>query len=149
VERRGSNGTEWLASDASVGEAFLADPLTTSTPLLKLFGPLNAVQLYGRPARNLPVDPPVLLQVGRDDTVGGPRSVHRLADAAPARACRRHDARLPGCPARDLQRRHADRVIADLVAWLDDRMPARLTPLVGRAPAAPVSPPRLGWVYAR
>jgi alpha-beta hydrolase superfamily lysophospholipase len=27
----------------------------------------------------------VLLQVGRDDTVGGPRSVHRLADASPAR----------------------------------------------------------------
>lgn len=123
----GSNGTEWLASDASVGDAFLADPLTTSTPLLKLFGPLNAVQLYGRPARNLPVDPPVLLQVGRDDTVGGPRAVHRLADAYRTRSGLTDVTTLVYPDVRheiynDVTR---DRVIADLVAWLDDRMPAR------------------------
>ena len=36
---------------------------------------------YGRPRKNLGHDIPTLLLVGRDDTVGGPRSVHKLADA--------------------------------------------------------------------
>ena len=35
----------------------------------------------GKPRKNLGHDIPVLLMVGRDDPVGGPRSVHKLADA--------------------------------------------------------------------
>ena len=74
-------GTEWLASDLEVGREFLADPLTTTTPLAKLFGVPDTLRLIGKPRRNLGVDIPTLLMVGRDDTVGGPRSVHRLAQA--------------------------------------------------------------------
>ncbi len=37
-------------------------------------------RLYGRPAKDLGRDIPMLLLVGRDDPVGGPRSVHKLAD---------------------------------------------------------------------
>lgn len=77
----GAMGTEWLAADLSVGREFLADPLTTTTPLPKLFGPLDTLQLMGKPKKNLGKDIPTLLMVGEDDTVGGPRGVSRLAAA--------------------------------------------------------------------
>ncbi|PTT21037.1 lysophospholipase, partial [Microbacterium sp. HMWF026] len=77
----GGSGMQWLSSDEQVGRDFVADPLTTSTPLARLFGPLETLRLLGRPRRDLGRDVPMLLMVGRDDPVGGPRSVHRLADA--------------------------------------------------------------------
>lgn len=120
-------GTEWLSSDLSVGRAFLDDPLTTSEPLLKLFGPLDAVRLFGRPARNLPPELPVLLMVGRDDTVGGPRSVHRLADAYRTRSHLTDVTTLvyPGARHEIFNETMSADVVADLLAWLDPRIPAR------------------------
>ena len=120
-------GTEWLASDLSVGRAFLDDPLTTETPLLKLFGPLNAAQLYGRPRRNLGRDIPVLLMVGRDDTVGGPRSVHRLADAYRSRSGLTDVTTLvyPDVRHEIFNDVSQAEVRADLLAWLAARFPAR------------------------
>ncbi|MEV8267916.1 alpha/beta fold hydrolase [Microbacterium sp. NPDC076911] len=76
---KGAMGTEWLSADLRVGQDFLDDPLTTSTPLLKLFGVVDAARLYGRPRKDLGYDIPALLMVGRDDSVGGPKSVHKLA----------------------------------------------------------------------
>ncbi|ALJ18921.1 alpha/beta hydrolase [Microbacterium sp. No. 7] len=124
-------GTEWLASDLSVGRAFLDDPLTTTTPLAKLFGVADAARLFGMPRRNRPgkdvaPDVPVLLMVGRDDPVGGPRSVHRLAEAYRTRSGftdvttlvypdARHEIFNDTCQAQ---------VRADLLAWLDARFPA-------------------------
>lgn len=121
-----ATGAEWLSSDPAVGEAFLADPLTTLEPLLRLFGPLDALRLFGRPRRGLP-DRPTLLMVGRDDTVGGPRSVHRLAEAYRTRSGftdvttlvypdARHEIFAELCQAE---------VRADLLAWLDARFPRR------------------------
>lgn len=120
-------GTEWLSSDLAVGRAFLDDPLTTTEPLLKLFGPLEAARLFGRPAKNLPSEVPMLLMVGRDDTVGGPRSVHLLADAYRTRSGLSDVTTLVYPDIRheifnDVSR---DEVAADLVAWLDDRFPER------------------------
>lgn len=120
-------GTEWLASDLSVGRAFLDDPLATDEPLLKLFGPLNAMQLYGRPRRHLGHDIPVLLLVGRDDTVGGPRSVHRLADAYRNRSGLTDVTTLvyPDVRHEIFNDVSQAEVRADLLAWLDARFPAR------------------------
>ncbi|ODT40178.1 MAG: lysophospholipase [Microbacterium sp. SCN 71-17] len=120
-------GAEWLSSDHAVGRAFLDDPLTTSEPLLKLFGPLEAARLFGRPARNLPRDLPTLLMVGRDDTVGGPRSVHRLAEAYRTRSGFTDVTTLvyPGARHEIFNEVMQDEVRADLVAWLDPRFPAR------------------------
>lgn len=123
---RGS-GMEWLSSDEQIGRDFIADPLTTSVPLRTLFGPVEAAKLFGRPRRDLGRDVPVLLLVGRDDTVGGPRSVHRLADAYRDRSGltdvttlvypgARHEIFAEACQAE---------VRADLLAWLDARLPAR------------------------
>ncbi|MFV0319293.1 MAG: alpha/beta hydrolase [Microbacterium sp.] len=120
-------GTEWLSSDLTVGRAFLDDPLTTSTPLLQLFGPLNAAQLYGRPRRDLGRDVPVLLMVGRDDTVGGPRSVHRLAEAYRDRSGLTDVTTLVYPDARHeiFNEVVQAEVRADLLAWLDGRFPVR------------------------
>lgn len=120
-------GTEWLSSDLEVGRAFVDDPLTTSAPPLKLFGIIGSLRLLGRPRRDLGVDVPVLLMVGRDDSVGGPRSVHRLADAYRSRSGLSDVTTLVYPDARHeiFNEVNQAEVRADLLAWLDRRIPAR------------------------
>lgn len=122
-----ATGAEWLSSDAAVGDAFLADPLTTSVPLLKLFGVVDAARLFGRPRRDLGRDLPVLLMVGQDDTVGGPRSVHRLADAYRTRSGLTDVTTLvyPGARHEIFNEVQQAEVRADLLAWLDARFARR------------------------
>ncbi|MFT4305419.1 MAG: alpha/beta fold hydrolase [Microbacterium sp.] len=122
-----ATGSEWLSSDETVVRAFLDDPLTTSTPLLKLFGPVDAARLYGRPGRRLGVDIPTLLMVGGQDTVGGPRSVHRLAAAYRGRSGFTDITTLvyPGARHEIFGETVAADVRGDLRAWLDARFPIR------------------------
>lgn len=125
-----ATGLEWLSRDPQVWADFHDDPLTTETPLLKLFGPIEAARLYGRPAKNLREasgDVPLLLLVGRDDPVGGPRSVHKLADAYRTRSGLTDVTTLVYPDARheifnELQQ---EEVRADVLAWLDARLPRR------------------------
>lgn len=120
-------GTEWLCSDPSVGRAFLADPLTTSVPIAKLFGIREGLRLYGRPRPDLGRDIPVLLMVGGEDSVGGPRSVHRLAAAYRNRSGL-HDVTTlvyPGARHEIFNETVQDEVRADLLAWLDHHFPSR------------------------
>jgi alpha-beta hydrolase superfamily lysophospholipase len=123
----GAMGTEWLSSDLAVGQAFLDDPLTTTEPLLKLFGPLDAARIIGRPRRNLGRDIPTLLMVGRDDTVGGPRSVHKLAAAYRTRSGFTDVTTLvyPGARHEIFNEVMQQDVRDDLLAWLDRHFPAR------------------------
>ncbi|WP_417563430.1 alpha/beta fold hydrolase [Microbacterium sp.] len=122
-----ATGMEWLSTDPSVAPAFLADPLTVSVPLLRLFGPFNAAQLYGRPRKDLGRDLPVLLIVGRDDPVGGPRSVHKLADEYRTRSGLTDVTTLVYPEARHelFNEVMQAEVRADVRAWLDARFPAR------------------------
>lgn len=126
-KHKDATGTEWLSTDAAVGQAFLDDPLTTSTPLLKLFGPIDAARLMGKPKRNLGRDIPTLLMVGRDDTVGGPVSVHKLADAYRSRSGFTDVTTLvyPDMRHEIFNENGQERVRADLLVWLDARFPAR------------------------
>ena len=122
-----ATGLEWLSRDPAVWSSFADDPLTTDVPLLKLFGPVEAARLYGRPRRDLGHDIPLLLLVGRDDPVGGPRSVHRLADEYRTRSGLTDITTLVYPDARheifnELQQ---DEVRADVLAWLDSHIPAR------------------------
>ncbi|MFT4258116.1 alpha/beta fold hydrolase [Microbacterium sp.] len=122
-----ATGLEWLSRDEAVWAEFHDDPLTTEEPLLKLFGPIEAARLYGRPRKDLGRDVPMLLMVGRDDPVGGPVSVHKLADAYRTRSGLTDVTTLVYPDARheifnELQQ---DEVRADLLAWLDARIPRR------------------------
>lgn len=125
-KKDGGSGLQWLSSDLTVGDAFVADPLTTSTPLVKLFGVVDAARLYGKPGRHLGRDLPLLLMVGRDDTVGGPRSVHRLAAAYRTRSGFTDVTTLVYPDTRHEVFNDATQaeVRADLLAWLDAHVPA-------------------------
>jgi alpha-beta hydrolase superfamily lysophospholipase len=127
----GATGYEWLSRDPAVWAAFDEDPLTTNVPIAKLFGVPEGLKLYGRPAKDLVSrgghDIPMLLLVGRDDPVGGPRSVHKLADEYRHRSGLTDVTTLVYADARheifnELQQ---DEVRADLLSWLDKRFPAR------------------------
>jgi alpha-beta hydrolase superfamily lysophospholipase len=117
----GAMGTEWLSSDLSVGRAFLDDPLTTSEDPIKLIGVVDSLRMYGLPRKNLGRDIPTLLMIGRDDTVGGPRSVHRLADAYRTRSGFTDVTTLiyPDARHEIFNEVMQAEVRADLLAWLD------------------------------
>ncbi|MFF2486425.1 alpha/beta hydrolase [Microbacterium sp. NPDC058062] len=123
----GAMGTEWLSSDLSVGRAFLDDPLTTSEDPIKLIGVADSLRMYGRPRKNLGRDIPTLLMIGRDDTVGGPRSVHRLADAYRTRSGFTDVTTLvyPGARHEIFNEVMQAEVRADLLAWLDKHIADR------------------------
>jgi alpha-beta hydrolase superfamily lysophospholipase len=76
----GGNGHEWLSRDPAVAEAFKDDPLTFDAKVAKLFGIADGLRLLGRP-RKLARDIPMLIMIGSDDPLGGPRSVELLAKA--------------------------------------------------------------------
>lgn len=122
-----ATGLEWLSSDPAVGVAFRADPLTTEAPPIELFGPIDVMKNFGRPRKNLGHDIPLLLMVGRDDSVGGPRSVHRLAAAYRERSKFTDVTTLvyPGARHEIFNEVMQADVRADLLAWLDARFPAR------------------------
>ena len=112
---------EWISRDRAIIEAIAADPLAVEADVLKLFGLRDTLRLLGVPRRRIPHDLPMLLQVGSEDTLGGPRSVERLAQAY-----RRHgglsDVQVhvyEGARHEVYNETNRDEVVADLVAWLD------------------------------
>ena len=122
-----ASGLEWLSRDPAVAQEFKDDPLTTETPLLKLFGVVEAAKLFGRPRKHLGRDVPVLIMVGRDDTVGGALSAHKLAQAYRERSGLSDVTTLIYPDARHEIFNELDQAAtrADLLAWLDARIPAR------------------------
>jgi alpha-beta hydrolase superfamily lysophospholipase len=126
-QTEGAMGTEWLSSDLEVGRAFIEDPLTTMTPAGKLYSPVDQLRFFGRPRKKLGRDIPALLLVGRDDPVGGPHSVHKLADAYRKRSGLTDVTTLvyPGARHEIFNETMQDVVRGDLLAWLDERFAAR------------------------
>jgi alpha-beta hydrolase superfamily lysophospholipase len=120
-------GTEWLSSDLDVGRAFLDDPLTTTSPAAQLFSLSDQLRFYGRPRKNFGRDIPALLMVGRDDPVGGPQSVHKLADAYRTRSGLTDVTTLvyPGARHEIFNETMQADVRADLLSWLDEHFPTR------------------------
>lgn len=116
----GSTGAEWLSRDPAVAQAFVADPLTFDAQAAKLFGIVDGLRLLGRPtklAKNLPL----LIQIGSEDPLGGPRSVELLAAAYRARGGLT-DVTVdvyPGARHEVYNETNRDEVIRDLVSWLD------------------------------
>ncbi|MBB2967305.1 alpha/beta hydrolase [Leifsonia aquatica] len=123
----GTTGAEWLSRDPTVAQEFVDDPLTTLTPLQKLFGMADAARLLGRPARHLARDLPLLIQVGADDPLGGEASARKLERAYRDRSGLTDVTTIvyPGARHEVFNETNRAEVIADLTAWLGDRFPAR------------------------
>jgi alpha-beta hydrolase superfamily lysophospholipase len=116
----GTTGAEWLSRDPAVATAWVADPLTFPAKTAKLLGIRDGLRLWGRPARSLREDLPVLIQIGEDDSVGGRRSAERLVRAYRERSGIR-DVTLhiyPGARHEIYNEINRDEVIGDLAAWL-------------------------------
>ncbi len=117
---------EWLTRDRSIIDAIALDPLAVEADVIGLFGLPDTLRLLGVPRRGIPHDLPMLLQVGSDDTLGGPRSVERLAQAYRRRG-RLSDVTVQvyeGARHEVYNETNRDEVVGDLVAWLD-RVAAR------------------------
>jgi alpha-beta hydrolase superfamily lysophospholipase len=116
----GTTGAEWLSRDPAVATDWVRDPLTFPAQTTKLIGLRDALRLLGRPSRNLPAALPLLLQVGSDDTLGGGRSVERLARAYRERSGLRDvTVRIyDGARHEVFNETNRDEVIADLVGWI-------------------------------
>lgn len=125
----GTTGAEWLSRDPAVARDFVDDPLTTLTSLPKLFGPVDAMRLLGRPARSLARNIPVLVQVGGDDPVGGAKSARRLERAYRERSGLTDVTTIvyPGARHEIYNETNRDEVMADLTAWLNARIARRAT----------------------
>lgn len=122
----GTTGHEWLSRDPEVWAAFAADPLTFDAQVIKLFGFADAMRLLGTP-KKLSRDLPMLIMIGEEDPLGGPKSVELLADAYRGRGSLT-DVTLtvyPGGRHEMLNETNYAEVQADVVAWLDARFPAR------------------------
>ncbi|MBT2502809.1 alpha/beta hydrolase [Curtobacterium sp. ISL-83] len=112
---------EWLTRDRAVIDAVGVDPLAVEADVLGLFGLPDTLRLLGVPRRGIPHDLPMLLQVGSEDPLGGPRSVERLAQAYRKRG-RLSDVTVQvyeGARHEVYNETNRDEVVADLVTWLD------------------------------
>jgi len=122
----GTTGNEWLSRDPAVHQQFADDPLTFSATALKLFGLADGLRLLGRPAKNLERDIPLLIMIGSEDTLGGEKSIAKLA-ADYVQRSKLDDVEAivyPEARHEIFNETNRDEVIADLVAWLDDRVAA-------------------------
>ncbi|PZE86357.1 alpha/beta hydrolase [Curtobacterium sp. MCBD17_032] len=118
---------EWLTRDRAVIDAVGVDPLAVEADVLGLFGLPDTLRLLGVPRRNIPHDLPMLLQVGSEDSLGGPRSVELLARAYRRRG-RLSDVTVrvyEGARHEVYNETNRDEVVADLVAWLDGAVAGR------------------------
>jgi alpha-beta hydrolase superfamily lysophospholipase len=122
----GSTGAEWLSRDPAVAPAWVADPFAFEAQAAKLFGLADGMRLLGRPtklAKNLPL----LIQIGSDDSLGGPRSVELLAAAYRTRGGLT-DVTVdvyPGGRHEVYNETNRDEVIGDLTTWLDEHVGVR------------------------
>jgi len=120
----GDIGAEWLSRDVSVHRAWSEDPLTFVADTLKLFGPVDAARLMGRP-KPLETDIPLLLMVGSDDSLGGEASAKKLGDAyLKAGATDVEVVVYDGARHEIFNETNADQVRQDLITWLTSRLPA-------------------------
>jgi alpha-beta hydrolase superfamily lysophospholipase len=122
----GGTGYEWLSRDDAVGSAFLDDPLTFKANAAKLFGIVDGLRLLGRPAKNLVHDIPVLIQIGSEDTLGGPASAELLAKSYLKRSHLSDVELIVYTDARHeiFNETNRDEVVADTIAWLKSRLAA-------------------------
>ncbi|MBX3100652.1 MAG: alpha/beta hydrolase [Salinibacterium sp.] len=117
----GTTGNEWLSRDPKVAIAFRDDPLTFYAAAIQLFGLADGLRLLGRPTKTIARDIPLLIMIGSEDTLGGEKSIEKLA-ADYVKRSKLTDVEAivyPGARHEIFNETNRDEVIADLVGWLD------------------------------
>jgi alpha-beta hydrolase superfamily lysophospholipase len=118
----GDTGNEWLSRDVAVHTTFRDDPLTFYADVPKLFGIPDGLRLLGRPTRKMEKNLPILLMAGSEDSLGGEKSIAKLANAYVRRSALT-DVRAiiyPDARHEVFNETNRDEVVADLIAWLDE-----------------------------
>ena len=120
----GTTGNEWLSRDPAVARAFGDDPLTFYAAAIQLFGLADGLRLLGRPTKHIAKDIPLLIMIGSEDTLGGEKSIEKLASAYVTRSKLSDVEAIVYPEARHeiFNETNRDEVIADLVAWLNARL---------------------------
>jgi alpha-beta hydrolase superfamily lysophospholipase len=77
----GSTGYEWLSRDVGIQNKFVEDPLTFLAAAMQVLGVKNALQMFGKPSKDVRNDLPILVQVGEADPIGGEYSNKALVEA--------------------------------------------------------------------
>lgn len=122
---KGRTGYEWLSRDQAVVAAAAADPLMFKASVLKLFGLRSALRLLGKPREHLADerDVPILIVIGSEDSLGGERSVEKLAAAYVGRSGFSDVTAIvyPGAQHEVYNETNRDEVVHDVIGWLDAR----------------------------
>lgn len=118
-----ATGYEWLSRDPAVAQAFADDELCFDADILKLFGPVDGMRLFGVPAEGLSPDVPILITSGSDDPLLLQDSLARLARAYQERGV--GDVTLTVYPEgrhEIVNETNREEVMTDVIAWLDARL---------------------------
>lgn len=119
----GGTSCEWLSRDAAVVAAFNADPLTFDAKVLKLFGLVDGLRLFGVPSYDMD-QVPILIILGSRDPLGGEKSAVKLADAYLKEAAQ-NDVTVTVYPdARHelFNELNREQVIDDMISWITSRL---------------------------
>ena len=130
--------SDWLSRDPAEVDAFLADPLCQSRPTVSLFRDMmGGLQLIARRDQLARLDPsvPVCFLSGQEDPVGGMgRGVEQVVRMFQDAGCRDLSLHLyPGARHELFHEQNRREVWADLLDWLEDRLPPS-GPLDGGTP---------------
>ena len=129
--KQGPTTAEWLSRDRAVVDAFVADPLAFEAKAAQSYGIIDGLRLLGTP-HHLARDLPMYIVIGEEDPLGGPDSVELLARAYGARGGL-SDVTLkiyPGARHEVFNETNRNEVFADLIAWLEEHVPAPREPAV-------------------
>ena len=130
--------SDWLSRDPAEVDAFLADPLCQSRPTVSLFRDMmGGLQLIARRDQLARMDPsvPVCFLSGQEAPVGGMgRGVEQVVRMFQDAGCRDLSLHLyPGARHELFHEQNRREVWADLLDWLEDRLPPS-GPLDGGTP---------------
>lgn len=130
--------SDWLSRDPAEVDAFLADPLCQSRPTVSLFRDMmGGLQLIARRDQLARMDPsvPVCFLSGQEDPVGGMgRGVEQVVRMFQDAGCWDLSLHLyPGARHELFHEQNRREVWADLLDWLEDRLPPS-GPLDGGTP---------------
>ena len=130
--------SDWLSRDPAEVDAFLADPLCQSRPTVSLCRDMmGGLQLIARRDQLARMDPsvPVCFLSGQEDPVGGMgRGVEQVVRMFQDAGCRDLSLHLyPGARHELFHEQNRREVWADLLDWLEDRLPPS-GPLDGGTP---------------